>query len=346
MTVFKTVLRLIKRNFVYALFSLFSILFLLPFISEKSGTINGYKFDVAYNGNIENATKSEKSLIRYLKKYNIESQNYTDEEIETVNALNIYNLMLNLNEKNSEKKLKISSRVLSLEVRQFLSLLDYYGNYEKAEKMMNVSVNTKIIGNTASSKQKVVNSFLMYQISLFIMTMSGQVFGEFYKKRIEHSKIISSISSKKYLLQMLSGMTVLLVIAVMIVMLLSMIFVRYTVNSLLYSFINLFIFGISILTMSSLIRRISKTPQVSIGIANMVTLVLGFISGSFIPVKFINPEFLKFSKLFPEYYAVQNVYNGTFNTLFMKNSFIILLFAVIYFIVSILLFGKRALRSL
>ena len=63
MTVFKTILILLKRNFIYAILSLTSIFIMIPFLTDSSNDTIGLNFNSCYVGDIENATYEEKNLI-------------------------------------------------------------------------------------------------------------------------------------------------------------------------------------------------------------------------------------------------------------------------------------------
>lgn len=335
MTVFKTILRLIKRNLGYGILTLATLLILIPFVSNESKKVEGYKYNVCYNGNIDDATEKEKQLIKYLEKYKIEHQNYTTEEIKVVDALNIYNLIINLNEKNEDKRLTIKDEVLSLEINQFNAYLNYYGDYEKAKNIMDESVETKQLDVKPSNTKTTVNSFLMYQISLFVLLIAGQILSILYKENIEKKRMVSNIKPSRYMFEIILGMAVIVTIAVVASIIVSAIFVNYTAKDIIYNFINFTLFAISMLALSSLICRITKNKQIAMGFANTITLALAFTSGGFIPLEFVKPGFIKFAKLFPEYYAVKNVYNGVFNFVYLKNLGIIALFTIAYYIVSV-----------
>lgn len=337
MTVFKTILRLIKRNLGYGILTLATLLILIPFVSSESKKVEGYKYNVCYNGNIENATEKEKQLIKYLEKYKIEHQEYTDEEIKVVDALNIYNMIINLNEKNEDKKITIKDEILSLEINQFSAYLDYYGDYEKAKNIMDESVETKQLDVKPSNTKTTVNSFLMYQISLFVLLIAGQILSVLYKENIEKKRMVSNIRPSRYMLEIILGMAVIITIAVVVSLLVSAIFVNYTIKDIIYHFVNFTLFAVSMLALSSLICRITTNRQIAMGFANTITLALAFTSGGFIPLELVKPGFIKFAKLFPEYYAIKNVYNGAFNTEYLKNLGIILLFGIAYYVVSVLL---------
>lgn len=341
MTVFKTILTLIKRNLVYGIITLATLVAIIPFVANKATTIEGYKYTVCYNGNIKNATSEEKNLIKYLGKYNIEHQSYTDEEIKVVDALNIYELIINLNEKDKAKRLLIKNEILGLEINQFIGYLNYYDDFLKAKNIMSVGVNTKQLDYKVTNTKTTVNSFLMYQISLFVILISMQIFDFLYKENIENKRIVSSIKPSKYMIEILMGMSVVVLIAVIASILISSIFVKYTLKALIFNLINFSFFAISILTMSSLICRITTNRQIASGIANTITLSLAFTSGGFIPQEVIKPGFLKFAKLFPEYYAIKNVHIEQFNIDFLKNLGIIALFSLVYYIASVFLARQK-----
>ena len=94
-------------------------------------------------------------------------------------------------------------------------------------------------------------------------------------------------------------------------------------------------FGISMISLANLISKVSKNTKIADSFASSITLILAFTSGAFIPPQFANENVIKFGKLFPEYYAIQNVYEGKWSNLAIKNIAIMLLFAIIYFTISI-----------
>lgn len=335
MSVFKTILTLIKRNLGYGTLTLATLLILIPFVSKESSKIESYNFNVCYNGDIKKATSEEKDLIKYLEKYNIEHQSYTAEEMQVVDALNIYELILNLDEPDENKRLNIKNEILNLEINQFKGYLNYYDDFKKAKTIMDVGVNTKQLDVKTSNTKTTVNSFLMYQISLFVLFISSQILEILYKENIEKKRMVSNIKSSNYIFQIILGMSVIIIIAVIVSMIVSNIFVKYTFKDIIFNFINFSMFAISMLAMSSLICRITKNKQIATGIVNTITLVLAFTSGGFIPLEVIKPEFIRIAKLFPEFYAIKNVYNGVFNLEYFKNLGIILLFVIAYYAASV-----------
>ena len=87
MTVFKTILILLKRNFIYAILSLTSIFIMIPFLTDNSNDTIGLNFNSCYVGDIENATYEEKNLIKYLEKYNIKKETYDSDETLIANKM-------------------------------------------------------------------------------------------------------------------------------------------------------------------------------------------------------------------------------------------------------------------
>lgn len=335
MTVFKTILILLKRNFVYALLSLLSIFIMIPFLTDNSNDTLGLNFNSCYIGDIENATYEEKNLIKYLEKYNIKKENYDSDETLIANKMRAYSIIVDLTKPEGEDRVSVNSSLLNLEVHQFLGYLNYYNDFDKANELMKKEVPMKIIGKADSEKKEVLNAFLMYSFSLFIMTLAGKILSLIYNEDLKKRQMVSSITPKKFTLSIILGMLLILLVAVLITMGASSLFVKYGTKDFMYSFINFMFFGISMISLANLISKVSKNTKIADGFASSITLILAFTSGAFIPPQFANENVIKFGKLFPEYYAIQNVYEGKWSNLAIKNIAIMLLFAIIYFAISI-----------
>lgn len=335
MTVFKTILILLKRNFIYAILSLTSIFIMIPFLTDNSNDTLGLNFNSCYVGDIENATYEEKNLIKYLEKYNIKKENYDSDETLIANKMRAYSIIVDLTKPEGEERVSVNSSLLNLEVHQFLGYLNYYNDFDKANELMKKEVPMKIIGKADSEKKEILNAFLMYQISLFIMMLSGKILSLIYNEDLKKRQIVSSITPKKFTLNVILGMLLILLVAVLITMGASSLFVKYGTKDFMYSFINFMFFGISMISLANLISKVSKNTKIADGFASSITLILAFTSGAFIPPQFANENVIKFGKLFPEYYAIQNVYEGKWSNLAIKNIAIMLLFAIIYFTISI-----------
>lgn len=335
MTVFKTILILLKRNFIYAILSLTSIFIMIPFLTDNSNDTLGLNFNSCYVGDIENATYEEKNLIKYLEKYNIKKENYDSDETLIANKMRAYSIIVDLTKPEGENRVSVNSSLLNLEVHQFLGYLNYYNDFDKANELMKKEVPMKIIGKADSEKKEILNAFLMYQISLFIMMLSGKILSLIYNEDLKKRQIVSSITPKKFTLNVILGMLLILLVAVLITMGASSLFVKYGTKDFMYSFINFMFFGISMISLANLISKVSKNTKIADGFASSITLILAFTSGAFIPPQFANENVIKFGKLFPEYYAIQNVYEAKWSNTALKNIAIMLLFAVIYFTISI-----------
>ena len=113
--------------------------------------------------------------------------------------------------------------------------------------------------------------------------------------------------------------------------------------------INSFIFALCSLSIAFLIANIVKNKQALSGIVNVVALGSSFLSGAFIPVKWLPKYILKIAHILPSYWFVQNnelvrtleeLNSKTVNSL-ITNTCMLFLFIIFFIILTNVISKKK-----
>lgn len=221
------------------------------------------------------------------------------------------------------------------------------------EKDIQNEIEVKISSENQSDMEKlaVYYSFENYAfLSIFIFII-GTIMCIFNKETIKKRNNVSKLNPKSFSNQLFLGnMTLTLSIWAIFVFISIILYkdLMFTMNGLLL-ILNSLCFAITATSLAYLIGCLIKNENVISGIQNVITIGLSFISGCFVPIEWLDTNIINFSKLFPSYWFIQGNYDitklSTFNyetiQSVIQNYGIILVFGIIYFIISKVIIAKN-----
>lgn len=343
MIVYKSILKIIKRNILYVLPALFALVIMLPFIGEKYSEITGYNFDIAYYGDENSATFEEKSLLKYLDKYNIKKLKIGRDDLEMLFLLDEYDLLIDFEKPvGSADRIRYKNSILQIESEQFSGYLNEYEDYNKAAEIMAHEIEASTVKESSSTSKEAVFSMLLYQLSVVLLVIGIKVLKSMYDEDFSKRRIIGGLNENRYYVSMIMALVTALIISALYSIGFVAIFYEITWHDFIFSFINYLGFGTAIISLATLIAKVAKENYVAYGLANTISLGLAFISGTFGNGDLVNRKMLSVAKLFPEYYALVNAQSMDFNVEFWKNFGIMILFAAAYYAANIYIGKMRA----
>ncbi len=224
---------------------------------------------------------------------------------------------------------------------------------ENIKSITQNEVKVKVASTNKSELDKlaVYYSFENYAfLSIFIFII-GTIMCIFNKETIKKRNAVSSLNTKSFATQLFLGHFVLTISIWLIFVLISIILYKdlmFSINGLLL-IINSLLFAFTITSLAYLVGCLIKNQNVISGVQNVLALGLSFISGCFVPIEFLAPNIVKFSKLFPSYWFIHGNYEivklSIFNFETIKpiilSFIVVLIFGLFYFLISKILMFKR-----
>ena len=221
------------------------------------------------------------------------------------------------------------------------------------EKDIQNEIEVKVSSKNQSDMERlaVYYSFENYAfLSIFIFII-GTIMCIFNKETIRKRNNVSKLNPKSISNQLFLGHMTLTLSIWLVFILISVILYRdlmFTTNGLLLM-LNSLCFALTATSLAYLIGCLIKKENVISGIQNVISLVLSFISGCFVPIEWLDKNIINFSKIFPSYWFIQGNYDitklSTFNYENIKpviqNCGIVLLFGIIYFMIARMIVSRK-----
>lgn len=155
-----------------------------------------------------------------------------------------------------------------------------------------------------------------YTMTLAIMSIITTLLIRFNEKKVLDRSRISSMSTREQSKQLLVGTLVVghaVWLGMTIIGTLAL-WDKLDLSIYGYFILNSYVFFIAILSLSYMLSKMITSVRVQNAVVNSVTLGIGFISGAFVPVEFIDQKIISFAKLFPVYWNIEaNNYIGDGN---------------------------------
>lgn len=95
------------------------------------------------------------------------------------------------------------------------------------------------------------------------------------------------------------------------------------------------------ITLASLVSRLSNNEKVVSAVSSIFTLFLAMISGAFMPSEMLGKNIVLISKFFPEYYSTKNIEEGVFNGKVLFNLSTMIAMGILYFLVRVFIDRTR-----
>lgn len=371
MTVFKAYLKvLLSSKFTIIIYVVMLIIFASLNIQNDSMDTNftSSRPDVLIINNDEN-TGITKSLIDYISlNSNIIEIENDEEKINDALFYRDVNFIIYIPSKFRQNFL--NGNMPNIEIKQtndykaqlayntlskYLNTIETYRSYikeedkiiEKANETLKTSTEVEIsssINNAALTQAKAFfnfSNFSMLAGCIFIICLIMTVFNN---ELISKRTIISSTKYKTLNRKLMLSNSLFAFSLCIIYILVSLILVKdvmFSIHGLLF-IINLFVFTITVLTISFLLGKLTNNKEAINGMVNVISLGSSFLCGSFVPMEYLPNFVLKIAHILPSYWFVlsnekiSTLESFTITTLkpIIFNLLILLLFALIFIILS------------
>lgn len=235
-------------------------------------------------------------------------------------------------------------------IKTVLIYKDYYSDEELINHVnnllkldANVEVKTKLETSKLERMTRYFN-FLNYALLAGSVYCISMILASIKEEKVKKRTIIGSFDYKKYDRIVLGTLSIVIFGMWLLYMLLSIILFKNTIftsNGLAY-ILNSFVFTIASLCIGYLIGNITQNKNAIAGIINVVALGSSFLCGCFVPVEYMPDYALKIAHIFPTYYYVSNneiiktieAFNPTLIKSLLKNGFIIVLFSLLFILLT------------
>lgn len=371
MTVFKTYIKvLLSSKFTVILYTVMLIIFgILNMETKEVGTdFTSTKPDILIINNDENVGIT-KSLIEYISN-NSNIKEIENEEDKIADALfyrdvnyiiyipkNFRKDFLKRTNPNIEIKTtedypsQVANNLLSKYIEVAKTYRSHINNeeeyIEKIEETLKTNTEVEIassLDNNSLTKAKTFFNFSNYTMlsgSIFIICLIMTVFNN---ETIRKRTIISSTNYKKLNRKLILSNSIFAFTLCIIYIIISFILVGDTMISshgLLY-IINLFVFTITVITISFLIGKLTNNKEAISGIVNVIALGSSFLCGSFVPIEYLPNFVTKIAHILPSYWYIKTneeisvLENITIETIkpIITNMIILFIFTIIFIIIT------------
>ncbi|MGM9835116.1 MAG: ABC transporter permease [Bacilli bacterium] len=246
------------------------------------------------------------------------------------------------------------SSLANMMLTRYLKLQEIYldsNNEEETIKLINdnlsetASVEIKSSVDTATM-YRISNyfNFASYSIMASVIFIICLVLSSFHENNIKKRTIISSMDYKKHNCKLLLSSLLFSLIVWLVYVILGIIIIGSSIISirgLVYIF-NTLLFTFVSLTIALFISTIVNNKDAVSGIVNVVALGSAFLCGAFVPAEWLPDAVLKFAHILPAYWFINSnnllidIEKLNLESLkpIIKNSIILLIFAIIFIIVN------------
>lgn len=377
MTVFKTVLKIVKKYKGTILLYTMLLVFFTAFNLQTSDSSINYvaeKPDVLIINNDENVGIT-KNLVAYLKENtNIVKVDNNENAINDALFYRDVNYIIYipknfrndfLNGLNPEVKIKSTgdyeASLANLLLSKYMKLANIYRNNNSENEIIekinkSLKTNTKIdikskLDTNTLSKVTFYFSFLNYGILAGCVYVLCLILSSFKEIKINKRTIISSTNYKKFNRQLLLSISLVALLLWLFYIILSFILlgeVMLSSHGIIY-IINSFIFFICALTLAFLIGNLINNKNAINGIINVVALGSSFLCGCFVPMEYLPDYVVKVAHILPSYWYIKT--NEEIKTLekinidtlkpLIFNMLIIIIFIIAFVIITNVISKKK-----
>ena len=371
MIVFKTMLKIFKKNKAYLILYTSLLVFFTVFSLNNSDSAT--KFSAAKPNilviNEDKDTKIKKNFIKYIKDNSKQVKiNDTEEARDdaifyedvhyivyipknyTEDYLNLKNPKLSI-----KKKDNYNSALAEQIITRYLKISNIYLKSVKNEdelinkinqtikKEASVKVTTKLDTNKLA-KANFYYTFTAYSVLASLVYIICIVLSSFKCEKIRKRTSISSMNYKKHNRQLLISNGLFSLSLWAFYVLLSFILIGNVMTSkqgVIY-IINLLVFILSSTALAFLIGNILNNKNAISGIINVLAIGSSFVCGVFVPVEYLPNSVIKISHILPTYYYVDNNNRAStleivnFDTLkpIFTNMFMMVIFSIFFIILT------------
>ena len=175
------------------------------------------------------------------------------------------------------------------------------------EKQVDVEIHSTIDTNALSQAAFYYN-FANYSILAGCVFVIATVISSFKEKNIQKRTIISSMKYTNLNRQLFWGNFAFAFLLWLLYVIVSFVLIKgamLSIQGLLYIF-NSFLFMICSLSIALLIGNLTNNKNAINGIVNVLALGCSFLCGAFVPIELLPEGILKFARILPSYWYIQN----------------------------------------
>lgn len=375
MIIFKTVFKILnKLKGMLILYT--AILIAITLMNTTSGNIGSYeatKPDIAVV-NYDNNNLITNHFIDYLKENTnikeFKDQEKRDDALFYRDISSIIIIPKNFGKSllsDSKLKLQIQSNhdegasYSEMLIKRYLKVLHFYKDDYKDEELTNKISQTLKQRTTIQLKSSLdtskLNQMTLYFNLLNYAFLAGCVYcvtmilASLNEEHVRKRTIISTYPYYKYNFIVFSSLTLIVFIVYLFYMVLSLILFKklmFTSQGILFM-INSFLFALCSLSIGFLIGHMTSNKQAISGIVNVVALGSSFLCGCFVSMSYMPSYVLKIAHVLPSYYFIKNnellktltVFNKTNLNPFIINGCILLLFTILFLVLTNLISKKK-----
>lgn len=246
-----------------------------------------------------------------------------------------------------EKYLKVANNYVS-SLDSESKIIDNINNTLKLKT--DIELKSKL-DNDNLSKLAYYYNFASYSILAGCVYVICLILSSFKSKNITKRTIVSSMNYKEYNRKLLLSNSLFALVLWFLYILVSILFVGNTVFSLhgLIFILNSLVFTICAVSIAFLIGNIVNNKNTINGIVNVVALGSSFLCGAFVPMEWLPTKVLKLAHILPSYWFIKSneelkvmeVINLTTLKPVFKNMLIILLFALLFVVITNRISSKK-----
>ncbi len=218
---------------------------------------------------------------------------------------------------------------------------------------LNQSPTVKLASKNVTSLSKIAAffNFASYTIMAIILYVTCFINASFNKSPVKKRTMVSSLTLKKYNLNLLLANSI-FAFAVFILLIILSFFVLGNIiftPFFLFQILNTLLYSLAALTLAELVSTFNLSKDAVSGAVNLLSLAPAFLSGAFVPTYFLPSFVLVIARIFPSYWYIDTNHKITTMTQFDFNSFltilpnllVLVLFSIIFIIGNLILAKKK-----
>ena len=218
---------------------------------------------------------------------------------------------------------------------------------------LNQSPTVKLASKNVTSLSKIAAffNFASYTIMAIILYVTCFINASFNKSPVKKRTMISSLTLKKYNLNLLLANSI-FAFAVFVLLIILSFFVLGNIiftPFFLFQILNTLLYSLAALTLAELVSTFNLSKDAVSGAVNLLSLAPAFLSGAFVPTYFLPSFVLVIARIFPSYWYIDTNNKITTMAQFDFNSFlailpnllVLVLFSIIFIIGNLILAKKK-----
>ena len=218
---------------------------------------------------------------------------------------------------------------------------------------LNQSPTIKLASKNVTSLSKIAAffNFASYTIMAIILYVTCFINASFNKSTVKKRTMVSSLTLKKYNLNLLLANSIFAFAVFTLLIILSFFVLGNIIFTpfFLFQILNTLLYSLAALTLAELVSTFNLSKDAVSGAVNLLSLAPAFLSGAFVPTYFLPSFVLVIARIFPSYWYIDTNHKITTMAQFDFNSFlailpnilVLVLFSIIFIIGNLILAKKK-----